>query len=119
TRLLSGCLEDRGEQKRRGGLAVGAGDAGEAQLALGISLPAQRELGESLASGRDEEERRAPDLDRTLGEDGGRAPHDGVAGEIMPVEALARQADEERAVSHLPGVADDGADLGVGLRARR
>ena len=111
-----GRLEDVGCHVGRRRLAVGAGNAGDPELAGGPTQEDRRQLGQRRAGGGHDDDRgsgrkRDPALER----DGGSSSS-GVGGERVAVDGEPGHRDEEVARSRSPGVLEDLDDLC--LRAR-
>ena len=111
---VAGRLEHRAQQERRGGLAVGAGDADDGQRLGGA--PGERRGGEGHAEARVAHH----DLGRPEPRQGplhhrrGGPARDGLGGEVVAVGAQPRQRAEERARARVGGAVDDRGDDGVG-----
>ena len=109
TRLAAGGLEDPAQQERRGRLPVRPGDSGELELLRRLAEERVGRDGHRL-TGRRNEELRHVDVEHPLDDERDRAALDRLPREVVPVDALATDAEEERAGGHAPGVVGEIAD---------
>ena len=110
TRAAARGIEDRAQQKRCRRLSVRARHASELEL---LRRLAEERVGRDrhrLAHGRDEELWDI-NLEQSLDHDRGRPPLDCLPGEIVAVDARARHAEEQRALTHTSRVVGEVADL--------
>ena len=113
-RPQAGRREDLGQQVSGRGLAVGAGDGGDAQLARRIAEEQRRHEGhgvprsghEDLGDGQGE---------RAFADEGDRPGGDRLGGEVVPVGLQSGDAEEERSGSDVTGAAGQRSDFDVGI----
>ena len=107
-------VQDGGGQQRRGGLALGAGDADEVQFPGGVAVKIRPDDGQRRPGvPGDDLGGVGGQVQRVLGQKGTAALVVGAAGEGVAVHPGPHQADEQRPRPRLAGIVGDGADLGV------
>ena len=110
--------EEAGDEVSRGRLAVGAGDADDAEVTRRIAVPARRHERHGAARGGDDDLRRG-DAGVALADERRGAGLDGGIGELVAVERESGDAKEKRAVGDVTRVVGEAPDLGAGVAAHR
>ena len=111
-------LQQRPHEEGRGRLAVGAGDPDHPQHGRRIAREAGRRAGHGLADGRDSQLGHA-ERERTLHDERGGTPRDGVRRVIVAVGGEAADAEEQRPGADPPVVVGQSGDLHAGGLRRR
>ena len=109
TRLPTRRLEDRAEEERGRRLPVRSGHAGELELRRRLAEEDVSSDGHRLTSRRDEELWHVH-VEQALDHDGCRATLDRLPRQVVPVDALAPNAEEERTRHDAAGVVCEIAD---------
>ena len=110
--LPSARLEQCSGQERSGGLAVGAGDADDAELRGRVTVEARGGRRHRLSDARHTDLRDAQ-VQRPLDDEGDRPMGDRVRGVVVAVAAEPGHAEEQRARGYRAVVVREAGDLGV------
>ena len=116
---VAGGAQHRIDQVRGGGFAVGAGDAGEPEAFIGISVKSAGGEGQRLAAVLDLHPATGQFGERAgLAGNGGGTARGCVTGEFAAVGPRAREGKEQEPLGDAPGIVIEAGDGGLGKLGR-